>query len=373
MNKILQIRASTPVQSVGDSMHLPIRKSKASLKLVIALAIGATLASLGIAMFAGWQSGGLLIERIMRMLLLGIAVFVVHWLPSGWAAFRGIRQVCALALWIVATSVVLLGQATFLMTAQHHAGDLRVATVAAPVVLANPDIHAGRSRTEIARETANLSAALARAQIQACMGDCPTLKVRRVRLAAEIAALGVEADEQKRHEADDDRRTLQAARDDDRREALRTDPVVFPVATWLGTTERRLQLIVGFASAVVLEGTAILGWAIIAVAPGRDAGRSVVAPDYALRVPDPDSATKIRASGPARSEEDQLVARIRAAVVAGDLKPTQSTIRTFLRCGQPKAGKLNRLYLEKFGSMQGLAVAHRQNAVLNRQSIEVMK
>ena len=361
------------VNSDGDSTHLPIYKPKVPLKLMIVLATLATLASLGIAIYAGWQSGGLLFERIMRISLTGIAVFVVHWLPSGWAALRGIMQVCALALWIVATSVVLFGQATFIMTAQRHAGDLRAATVTAPVVSANPDIHAGRSRTEIAREKANLSAALARVQIQPCIGDCPTLKVRRVRLAAEIAALDVEADEQKRHEADDDRRTLRAARDDDRREALRADPVAFPVATWLGTTERRLQLIVGFASAVVLEGAAILGWAIIAEAPGHDTGRSLVASDQPLKAPDRDPATEVEPNRAVMSDDDRLLDRIHKAVVAGELKPTQNAIRNFLRCGQPKAGKLNRLYMEKFGAMRGAAIARDQNIALSRLAIVEVK
>jgi hypothetical protein len=373
MKPISENQMPSLAHSIGESKLYPINGLTAPQKLALAVAMMATLASLGIALYAGWQSGGLLLERLMRMMLTGIAVLVVHWLPSSWAAFRGVMQVCAFALWIVATAVVLFGQVTFIMNSQRHAGDLRATTIPASVVPTNVDLHPGRSRTEIAREVAKASADLARAQMQPCQGDCQTLKVRRVRLTAEIAALGVEADEAKRSEADDDRRTSQAARDDDRREALRADPIAFPVAPWLGTTERRLQLIVGFASAVVLEGAAILGWAIIAVALGRDAGRGVVAPDDAPWAPDPDPATEIEVSSPVMSQEDQLLARIRAAVVTGDLKPTQSAIRDFLRCGQPKAGKLNRLYMEKFGSIQGITVAHRQNAVLNRQSIEVVK
>lgn len=373
MKDITQIQVPSFSHSDGDSTHLPIEKLTAPLKLVIALATGATLASLGIAIFVGWQSGGMLIERIMRVALIGVAVLVVHWLPLGWSTFRGISQLCAFALWIVATAVVLFGQVTFFMISQRHAGDLRAAMIPAHVVPTNVDLHPVRSRTEIAREAAKLSADLARSQIQHCAGDCPTLRVRRAHLAAKISALGVEAHEAMRREASEDWRNSQAERDDDRREALRADPVAFPVASWLGTTERRLELIIGFASAVVLEGAAILGWTFVAVAWGRDAGRSVIVRDYAHGAPEPDPATEGEPSRAVMSEEDQLLDRIRTAVVADKLKPTQNSIRNFLRCGQPKAGKLNRLYLEKFGSMQGLTATHRQNVVLTRLSTGEVK
>ena len=51
-------------------------------------------------------------------------------------------------------------------------------------------------------------------------------------------------------------------------------------------------------------------------------------------------------------EDDLLLDKIRDAVVTGHLKPTQEAIRKFLRCGQPKAGNLNRLYLARFGTTQ---------------------
>lgn len=372
MEHISQIQLPSIAHSVGDSPRPRVVSLKAQQKLALAVAMAATMASLGIAMYSGWQSGSLLIERIMRMVLIGIAVLVVHWLPLGWSAFRGISQFCAFALWIVATAVVLFGQATFFMTSQRHAGDLRAAAIPAAVVPTKADIPLGRSRTEIAREAEKVSVELARAQTQPCVRDCPMLRVRRVRLAAEISALGVEAEEAKRREASEDWRNAQAIRDDDRREALRADPVAFPVASWLGTTQGRLELVIGFASAVVLEGAAILAWTFVAVALGRDAGRSVTVPAHAHGAPEPNPVAEVESGLAVMSEEDQLLDRIRTAIVAGELKPTQNSIRHFLRCGQPKAGKLNRLYLEKFGSMQGIASRFRQNAVSNRlASVEV--
>jgi len=49
-------------------------------------------------------------------------------------------------------------------------------------------------------------------------------------------------------------------------------------------------------------------------------------------------------------EDDFLLEQIREAVIAKKLMPTQAAIRKFLRCGQPKAGYLNRLYLARFGA-----------------------
>ncbi|MFZ6647162.1 hypothetical protein ACO0LO_15665 [Undibacterium sp. TJN25] len=401
MKQIFLTHAPSLAHTVDDSTHLHFDGLIGSRKFALAVAMGATLASLSIAMYAGWQSGSLLIERLMRMALVGIAVLVVHWLPLAWSTFRRISQVCAFALWIVATAVVLFGQATFFMNSQRHAGDLRAATIPEPAVPTNIALHPGRSRAEIARESAKVSADLARAQGQPCAGDCLTLKVRQVRLASEIAALGVEADEAKRREVEEDRRNERADRSEALRAALRADPVAFSVASWLGTTERRLELIIGFASAVALEGAAILGWTFVAVFLGRDAGRSVTVPDYAHGTPESDPAAEVESGrtvmsdcnlakpdrtgsretiassheatarereglAPGRtstvgesagslvtSEDNLLLKKIHEAVVAEQLKPTQEALRKFLRCGQLKAGSLARQYRARFGGMRG--------------------
>ena len=59
----------------------------------------------------------------------------------------------------------------------------------------------------------------------------------------------------------------------------------------------------------------------------------------------------------ATPEDDRLVAQIRDAVVAGDLGRDLASIRKFLHCGQPKAIRLNRLYIERFGKARGHATA----------------
>lgn len=351
MKTIPQVLSAPLASSVGESTPLPVVKLTVSLKLAMAVAIGATLVSLGIALYTGWQSGGLLIERIIRIALVGVAVVFVHWLPLGWSVLRGSARFAAFALWTIAITVVLYGQLTFFMVSQQHAGDLRAATAQVPFVPTSTDLLSRRSRTEIAKEATKVSTALARAQAERCVDDCPTLKIRRVRLAAEIKVLNTEADEAKRREASEDWRNSQADRVDEQRAKLRADPIAFAVASWLGATEHYLELIIGLAHAVVLEGAAIMSWIFVSVALGRDAGRNVIASDHALGTPDRNSGVEIGPSRAVLSEDDQLLERIQAAVVAGELKPTQDSIRKLLRCSQPKAGRLNRKYLAHFGSM----------------------
>lgn len=353
MKAIAQIPYVPPVYAVGGSTYFTVGKLVVPLTFAMAVALGATLTSLGMAMYTGWQSGGLLIERIMRVLLVGVAVLFVHCLPMGWSAFRGLAQFAAFALWAIAATVVLYAQVTFFMISQQHAGDLRAAAVPAPSVPISSTLLLVRSRVEIAKEAAKVNVDLARAQAQHCVGDCPTLKVRRVRLAAEIMALNTEAEEAKRREASEDRRNLQTDRVDQLRATVRADPVAFPVASWFGTTEHCLELIIGLAYAVVLEGAAILGWTLVSVALRRDAGRRSTASDHPCGASEHDFPIQMDSSRAVLSEDDQLLERIHAAVVAGELKPTQDSIRKFLRCGQPKAGKLNRHYLARFGSVHG--------------------
>ncbi|MDY7576724.1 hypothetical protein RGU70_00090 [Herbaspirillum sp. RTI4] len=57
----------------------------------------------------------------------------------------------------------------------------------------------------------------------------------------------------------EDKYNLQVDRTDQTRTTLRSDPVAFRVASWLGTTERLIELFIGMANAVVLEGAAIIG------------------------------------------------------------------------------------------------------------------
>lgn len=351
MNAISQISHSLDVNAISSPMQSAVGRKSTLLTLAIVVAAGATLASLAIALYTGWQSGGLLLERTFRMVFASVAVLFVHWLPVGWPAFRGVTRLAAAALWSLAITAVLYGQATFFMVSQQHAGDRRAATIPDIPVTMPTNLPASPSRTEIAKAAAKVSIDLARAHAQQCVGDCSTLEVRQARLAAQLTVLNAQADEAKRREVNEDRHNLQADHINALRERLRVDPVALAVATWLGATAHDLEMIVGLAHAVVLEGAAILGWIFVSIALGRDVGRNGIASGHGLEELDLDVAVEKNSSRPVLTEDDQLLERIHAAVVAGELKPTQESIRRFLRCGQPKAGKLNRHYLARFRAM----------------------
>lgn len=353
MNINANFQYSSLVCSVVDLIFFSSVKLTAPLMLAMVLAIGATVVSLGIAIYAGWHSGGFFIEKSLRIALIGVVVLFVHLLPMASPALRGHFKFTSCALWLVATAVVLHGQVTFLIISQRHAGDLRAAAVQAPSLPIMSNFHSGRSRTEIAKEKTKVIADLARAQVQRCLGDCAALNVRRARLTAEIVELDAEADEVKRREIIDDRRNSQADRLDEMRASLRADPVASSVATWIGVTEQRLEIVIGLAYAVVLEGAAVLGWVMVSVAWGRAASRNIVASDTTLEVPENDPAEETDSSRAVISDDDKLVERVRVAVAAGELKPTQYSIRKFLGCGQPKAGMVNRRYIALYGAMNG--------------------
>lgn len=376
MNLIHQASANIN-PAVATSVHQDSEgKPTPSVTLPMVGALSATTVSLCIAAHAGWHRGGTLIEQVINMALGGVAVLYVHLVLARWNALRPFSRVVAFAFWCIGLIVVLYGQVAFFMVSQQHAGNDRAAASvnAMPPATAMPT---GRTRTEIAREVAKLEADLARADARRCSGDCPTATVHKAILAARLAALKTEADEAKRREVEEDRLNEQADRNEALRATLRADPVASVVASWLHTTESRLELMLAVACAVVLEGAAIVGWLLVSLLIGRARGREMVVSSRGLtmrffhavappsrtetgdgqrdsREPGPpESAQDTTSTGndadPVMSDDEQLLKQIQEAVRAGEADPTQESIRRLLRCGQPKAGRLNRLYQERYG------------------------
>jgi hypothetical protein len=189
-------------------------------------------------------------------------------------------------------------------------------------------------------------------------------------LAAQLAALNTEASEAKRREAEEDQRAAEDERTERLRAALRADPVASVVASWVHTTESRLELMLAVACAVVLEGAAIMGWLLVSIAIGRARsieavvlGREAIASGHHAVTQQPGTTTIDNAAiatdrgvtptgndaSLVLSEDDLLLQKIHNAVLAGEVDSTQESIRKLLRCGQPKAGRLNRLYHDRFG------------------------
>lgn len=362
-------------------------KSYVTLRTLLLLlgAMLATVASLAIAAFAGWQRGGLPVERAMNVTLCCVAVLYVHYLPVVWRSFGIASRICSVALWVLGLAVVLYGQVSFFMLSQQHAGDERAASITTSEAPPGAVMQAARSRTQIARDIASFTAALAQADARRCTLNCAALTARRQTLASRLVALGTENDEALRREADQDRERKQADRVEALREMSRADPVALVVAARLHTTENLFALFVAVACAVVLEGSAILGWLLLSIGGGRVDGREAVVSGRKavvigcesaearhttvvqqgdVAIVDHSASDCVSAAVAAIAEDasvahdgdavtavdEQRLEKIRNAVLAGALEPTQESIRKLLRCRQPTAGRLNRLYGDRYGS-----------------------
>ncbi|WZV78037.1 hypothetical protein AAFM48_08060 [Burkholderia pseudomallei] len=155
------------------------------------------------------------------------------------------------------------------MISQQHAGDIRAASVPAINVPDHLASRRGRGLAEITQDTAKLTADLVRMKMRRCIADCPMVKARAAIVEAQLAALKTEADEAKRREADEDRWKKALDRNESLRAALRDNSVASRIASWFGTTESKVEFLHAFASAVVLEGAAIVAWMLAAGEQGR--------------------------------------------------------------------------------------------------------
>lgn len=338
-------------------------ESRLTLLQVIAVTIAllATAVSFGIAAYSSWLRGGTLVQQVMTVALAGTAVLYVHLIPMGWRVFTIRIRIIGGALWCVGIVVLMVGQVTFFVQAQRDAGNQRAALVPAAEVSHPVGSPHGRSLSEIAGSRVQVVGDLARINARRCMGDCPSIAAHKAKLSAQLAALDAETVEAKRREAEEDRLVARVEHDQALRESLRADPVASQIALWLGTTAQRLELVQAIAFAVVLEGSAVLGWLLVSIARGR--GRDVVASGRNAVVTRNEDAAVLCSTdvpqrdacatgngGVATAEDERQLEKIHNAVLAGMLHPTQEAIRKLLRCRQPTAGKLNRLYGERYGS-----------------------
>ncbi|MBR8215566.1 hypothetical protein [Burkholderia vietnamiensis] len=219
------------------------------------LAVGATTTALCLSVLAGWQRGGTLPERLIWIALGMVLVTSAHLLPALIREMPIVIRAVGSALWSACLLAACFGHAVFFTLAQQHAGELRAATVQTTSVP-----QSARSLTAVMAERATVTAQLAVAQARNCIGNCTTLKSRRVTLAARLDVLNAEADDVRRQQAAADRVTVQ-------RDTLLVDPVTSRLAALLDTTATRVDLLTGLAFAAVLEGVACLLWTVALQSP----------------------------------------------------------------------------------------------------------
>ncbi len=333
----------------------------ALIRVIAAITVAslATAVSLGIAAYAGWLRGATPVQRTMIVALVCVAVLYVHLITMYWRAFSASGRIACGALWIVAVAAVMIGQMTFFIEAQRASGDHRVASVPVAELTRRVDMPRGRSLADIAEERVQLVVDLARVDAHSCTGRCPGIAVRKATLDAQLAVLDAETAEAKRRESEEDRLVAKAERDDALRASLRADPVASQIASWIGMTESRVELVQAAMFAVVLEGAAIMSWLLVVrvwprtasgepVAPGLASDATIIEPGESVSLVSNPLKIPIAAQAHAKTEDDHVLDEIRAEVVAGRLKPTQAAIRRFLECGQVTAAHFARLYRARF-------------------------
>ncbi|MDO3617307.1 hypothetical protein Q3O97_15760 [Ralstonia pseudosolanacearum] len=312
------------------------------------LAVGATGTSICLSVLAGWQRGGSLAERLVWIAISVVLVVSAHLLPTlvpdSPRAVRGVAGV----LWLACMTTACFGHLTFFVLAQRHAGDLRAAAV--PVAAA---ALTGRSLTVVMAERAAVTAQLAAANARRCPHDCAVLEARRLTLTAKLDGLEAEAGEIRRRQSAD-------GRAEERRDALVTDPVTARLATLLGMTVTRVDLLSGLAFAAVLEGVACLLWTVtLRSRPPVTEISPVVAPVtvshpsvMASHVPESGGhEAKAKSHAPVSEPVTPLstveppdadVTQLAQAVAAGMVRPTVANIRRHLGCSQARAATLRR-------------------------------
>lgn len=367
-----QLSAGTPTH-IADKTSSPSFADIRRARLVTLWALGAsaTAISVCIAAYAGWLRGDTGLAQLVWIALGVVAVFGLHLLPMYFSQAGTWLRTLLFVIWVALLAFVMEGQVTFFLIEQINAGDKRAKAV--PLMIqAIAQTPSGRSPTLIARDAAEVNAKLALVDAIRCpAGACPTVQARKATLSARLAALTVEADEAKRREAEEDRRQAQADEAQAIRDSRRANPFASSLASLLDTTEARLNSILVFIPTVVLDGLAVACWLLLAGKERRARQRACVAFDDCPLVAQVTVATKdepgavtakldvatcepvaVAAVGSTsgKSEDDTVLDELHKAVVTGRIKATQTAIRKFRRCGQQEAGRLNRMYAERFGS-----------------------
>ncbi|MBN3777325.1 hypothetical protein G3O06_07100 [Burkholderia sp. Ac-20345] len=350
------------------------------------LAIGAMSTALCLSVLAGWQRGGSLPERFVWVAIGLVLVTSAHLLPALLRETPRVVRGVGSVLWGACLMAACFGHAMFFTFAQQHAGELRASTVQITSVPAP-----ARSLTTVMAERATVTAQLATANARDCIGTCKALKTRRVTLTARLDALNAEADDVRRQQVTTDRVTAQ-------HDALLIDPVTSRLATLLGVTTARIDLLSGLIFAAVLEGVACLLWTVILRSPlpvtesavasvtptivpvvtvpadvtppvvttvtdAPDMTRPVVMPVTASHTaetvsrknvaPRHDSTTRSHAPRddpvaplPEVAPIDDHLSQLVRDVAAGSVRPTVAAIRQHFGCSQARAAELRRQLAE---------------------------
>lgn len=219
----------------------------------------ATSTSIWITVIAGMERGGNASEHVAWAAVGVVLLLGAHLIPALSRQSPSKLRTAAWALWFVCMLSTGYGHATFFLTAQAHAGDMRAADVrrSTPTRQHVPN---GRTLSAIAADQARVKQALIAVRSTRCTMSCRSLEVRRETLSIQLAALDVEAREALRERQLADRALASADAELNREERARVDPVTARAATLLGLSRDSVDLAIAVIFGTLLECVACIGW-----------------------------------------------------------------------------------------------------------------
>lgn len=347
--------------------------------IALVLALGATSTSAWISIVAGIERGGTLAERIAWAAVALVVLLAAHLLP---ALTRGEPlqiKLPAMALWLVCLVGTGYGHAVFFLSAQQHAGAQRASAIETVQPNAPAQGEPGRPRDVVARDQARVTQLLVNARAESCVIRCAQLRARREALAAQLTALGVEAEMAQRREQAADRVEAERQLIRARQDKARIDPVTSRIAQVFALSRDGVDLAIALLFGLLLECVACLGWLqglprgaspssidrqddevtsdslVMASHPVVASGTDHIELPNTDEVASHGSAMSSPTCAPAADEKpiiDSPTTMIESealalanAIAAGRVRPTVADIRRYLRCSQTKAAQLRRIVL----------------------------
>ncbi|MEX3630272.1 MAG: hypothetical protein VB138_13280 [Burkholderia sp.] len=342
---------------------------------------------------AGVERGAGTAERAAWIAIGVVLLLGAHLLPALTRAAAGGLRAASVVLWIACLLATTYSHATFFLAAQRHAGEVRAMAVRDAAGPINVSVASrGRPVEVVAQDIAKAKAKLANVDAQRCAERCSFLAARRTELEARITALNVEQAEALRRQGAADAREVARIALFNREQAAEADPVTSGIATLIGIQASTADLLVALGLGLLVEAVACACWlvalngriasvatrsettfivplgdvltdhaerheAAVVTGPATATGEGIDVADsrsatvLATGLTIAESAVRVEVicedSGSIDPRLARDVARLAAAVSAGEVKPTVREIRRYFQCRQDRAMAIRRAWGER--------------------------
>lgn len=287
--------------------------------LTAAFAIMLTATAVSMAAAAAMDRGGSFADKTLLMVLASLVAGLVHLLPAL------TRNRLAWLLWFGCFVATLYGHLTFFTNAQTRAGEAHAqnSMVATDIdkqiltVTRERDSIVARPITIVMRDLASTQDWKAKQVLRNELAEAR----RSITLTEHIIAL------------DDEAKKSHVTQSNDRVTAL--------LSGVTGSNAAEISLGVGLFFAVLIDIAGAMLWR--EVIASRDEKPPIALPIIAVTAPHPAKSETVEVPAPeALSETDKTLRDLQAAIENGICKPTVSSIRAFVGCGQARASELRK-------------------------------